>query len=252
MKIISWNVNGLRSIAKKGFFEFLQKEKPDVLAIQEIKVQEDQLSKELLAPHGYHAYFNPARRKGYSGTAIYSKIQPRGVFNGFGDEDLDAEGRVQAADYGDFILFNIYFPNGKMNQTRLEYKLDFYETALKYFDKLIAEGKKLLITGDYNTAHNEIDLARPKENEDVSGFLAIERRWLDKLVSHGYIDCFRELNKNPGQYTWWSMRSWARKRNVGWRIDYFFCSKNLCSKIKNCYHLTEVTGSDHCPVVLEI
>lgn len=252
MKIISWNVNGLRAVSKKGFLKWLREENPDILALQEIKVQENQLTKELLAPDGYHAYFNPAERKGYSGTALYTKIQPHEIINGYGIPDYDREGRVQAADYGDFILFNIYFPNGKMNDGRLQYKLDFYNDSLAHFEDLVAKGKKLLITGDYNTAHKEIDLARPKENEEISGFLPFERQWLDQLVDHGYIDCFREFNQNPNQYTWWSMRSWARKRNVGWRIDYFFCSKNLRAKIKNCWHLNDVYGSDHCPVVLEM
>ncbi len=228
------------------------KESPDILGIQEIKAMEDQLSPEILAPPGYNAFFNPAQRKGYSGTAIYTKLKPDSIATGFGVEKFDREGRVQAADFGDFVFLNIYFPNGKQNEERLKYKLDFYDEALNYFEQLVKEGKKLLITGDYNTAHKEIDLARPKENEEISGFLPIERLWLDKLVSHGYVDCFREFNDEPHNYTWWSMRSGARERNVGWRIDYFFCSKNAKSLLKNCYHLPKVIGSDHCPVVLEI
>lgn len=252
MKLISWNVNGIRAAQKKGFIEWLQKEQPDIIGIQEIKAMEDQLDQELLAPHGYHAYFNPAQRKGYSGTAIYTKTQPHEITNGFGIPEFDNEGRVQAADYGDFTFFNIYFPNGKARQERLEYKLDFYDAALEHFDKLVKQGKKLIITGDYNTAHKEIDLARPKENETISGFLEVERKWLDKLVEHGYIDCFRQFTPESQNYTWWSMRSGARPRNVGWRIDYFFCSQNARSLIKNCYHMTDVMGSDHCPIVLEI
>ncbi len=252
MKIISWNVNGIRAATKKGFLDWLMKESPDILGIQEIKAMEDQLSPEILAPPGYNAFFNPAQRKGYSGTAIYTKLKPDSIATGFGVEKFDREGRVQAADFGDFVFLNIYFPNGKQNEERLKYKLDFYDEALNYFEQLVKEGKKLLITGDYNTAHKEIDLARPKENEEISGFLPIERLWLDKLVSHGYVDCFREFNDEPHNYTWWSMRSGARERNVGWRIDYFFCSKNAKSLLKNCYHLPKVIGSDHCPVVLEI
>lgn len=252
MKLITWNINGLRAVSKKGFLTWLQKESPDAIGLQEIKIQQHQLPQELLAPEGYHAYFNPAERKGYSGTALYTKIQPLEVKNGFGIPEFDREGRFQEIHYKDFIFFNIYFPNGKMNYERLQYKMDFYEASLKYFDKLVKEGKKLLISGDYNTAHKEIDLARPKENEDISGFLPIERKWMDKLVSHGYIDCFREFDPSPHKYTWWSVRSGARQRNVGWRIDYFFCSKNARSLVKNCYHLTDVLGSDHCPVVLEL
>ncbi len=252
MKIFSWNVNGIRAAHRKGFLDWLKKEKPDILGIQEIKATPDQLPDELIHPEGYYAYFNSAERKGYSGTAIYSKTKPKSVGSGFGVEEFDDEGRVIFADYGDFVFFNVYFPNGKMGPHRLKYKLDFYDAILEYFDGLVKKGKKLIIAGDYNTAHNEIDLARPKENEMVSGFLRIERDWLDKLVKHGYIDCFRHFNKEPGHYTWWSMRSRARERNVGWRIDYFFVSKNLKSRIKNCYHLPEVMGSDHCPLALEI
>ena len=252
MRLVSWNVNGIRAVAKKGFINWLNTAKPDILGLQEIKANEDQLSKELLAPKGYNTYFNPAKRKGYSGTALYTKFQPKEVLNGFGIEEFDQEGRIQAADYGDFIFFNIYFPNGKRNSERLEYKLNFYDAALAYFEKLIKKGRKLIITGDYNTAHTEIDLARPKENETISGFLPVERKWLDQLTHHGYIDCFREFTPEPNNYTWWSMRSGARARNVGWRIDYFFCSKNARPLIKNCYHLTDVMGSDHCPIVLEL
>ncbi len=252
MKLISWNINGLRAVEKKGFIKWLHHENPDVIGLQEIKGQEHQFSKELLAPDHYHAYFNPAERKGYSGTAIYTKKQPHEILNGFGIAKFDCEGRTQIADYGDFVFINIYFPNGKSNQMRLHYKLEFYDRILEYFDRAVKQGKKLFITGDYNTAHQEIDLARPKENEMISGFLPIERRWLDKLEAHGYIDCFREFEKGPGHYTWWSMQSGARPRNVGWRIDYFFCSENARDMVKNCYHLPNVMGSDHCPVVLEI
>lgn len=252
MKIISWNVNGLRAVSKKGFLEWLQNEKPDIIGLQEIKAQENQLPPQILAPENYHAYFNPADRKGYSGTAIYTKKRPSELLNGFGVTKFDCEGRTQIADFGDFVFMNIYFPNGKMNPMRLNYKLEFYDTALEYFDKLVKKGKKLFITGDYNTAHHEIDLARPKENEMISGFLPIERKWLDKLVEHGYIDCFREFEKGPDHYTWWSMQSGARPRNIGWRIDYFFCSGNARAMVKNCYHLPAVMGSDHRPVVLEI
>lgn len=250
MKIISWNVNGLRAAAKKGFIKWLNAEKPDIIGLQEIKVQEHQLEQDLLAPDNYHGYFNPAERKGYSGTAIYTKKKPNEVLKGLGIKKFDIEGRMQVADYGDFVLLNIYFPNGQRNQERLDYKMEFYDESLKFFDEMVKQGKKLFITGDYNTAHKEIDLTHPKANEQTSGFLPLERRWLDKLVSHGFIDCFREFNQGPECYTWWSMRSGARRRNVGWRIDYFFCSKNARSMVKDCYHLPEVMGSDHCPIVL--
>lgn len=252
MKIISWNVNGIRAVHKKGFLDFLNHEEPDILGIQEIKSEEHKIPAELLAPKNYHAYFNPAKRPGYSGTAIYTRELPMEIVNGMGIERFDEEGRIIAADYGDFIFLNIYFPNGKSGPVRLKYKLDFYDAALAHFEKLKKAGKKLIITGDYNTAHSEIDLARPKENEEISGFLPVERAWLDKLVVHGYVDCFREFNQNPDHYTWWSQRSGARERNVGWRIDYFFITANLRPRLKNCYHLDKVLGSDHCPVVLEL
>ncbi|MDA1060213.1 MAG: exodeoxyribonuclease III [bacterium] len=252
MKLISWNVNGIRAAEKKGLLNWIKEEKPDILGIQEIKAMEDQLSEELRAPKDYLSYFNPAERKGYSGTGLYTKHRPGKISNGIGIREFDSEGRIQAADYGDFTFFNIYFPNGKARQERLEYKLDFYDATLEHFNKLVKSGKKLIIAGDFNTAHKEIDLARPKENESISGFLPVERKWLDKLTENGYIDCFREYNKDPDNYTWWSMRSGARERNVGWRIDYFFCSKNARDLIKNCYHLPKVMGSDHCPIVLEI
>ncbi len=252
MKIISWNVNGIRAAEKKGFKEWLQKESPDILGIQEIKAQEDQLSQDLLHPDGYKSYFNPAERKGYSGTAIYSKTEAKKIEKGFGVERFDNEGRIISAEYDDFIVFNIYFPNGKMNRERLNYKLEFYGAALEVFDQLVKSGKNLIIMGDVNTAHNEIDLSRPKDNENISGFLRIERDWIDKLIEHGYIDCFRHINKEPNNYTWWSVRTKARERNIGWRIDYFFTNKSFTNKIKNCYHLTDIMGSDHCPIVLEL
>jgi len=252
MKIVSWNVNGIRAIVKKGFLDYLKTENPDIIAIQEIKAKEKQLPNEVHSPEGYYSYFNPAKRPGYSGTAIYSKIEANSINKGFGIEKFDCEGRILQADYKDFTLFNIYFPNGKMNRERLQYKLDFYDSALEVFDKLVKEGKNLIIMGDYNTAHHEIDLAHPKENENTSGFMRIERDWLDKLVEHGFIDAFRKFNQGPDNYTWWSMRTKARERNVGWRIDYAFTNKSFLTKIKNCYHQPKIMGSDHCPVVVEI
>ncbi len=251
MKIISWNVNGIRAAEKKGFLDWLELEKPDVIGVQEIKAMEDQLSEELKTPKGYVSYFNSAERKGYSGTGLFSRHRPVAISSGLGVAEFDTEGRTQAIDFGDFILFNIYFPNGKRSMERLEYKLEFYDEALELFDRLVGEGRKVIVTGDFNTAHHPIDLARPAENEKISGFMPIERQWLDKLVERGYSDCFRQFNNDPHNYTWWSMRSGARPRNIGWRIDYFFCSQNAQGLIKNCYHMPEVQGSDHCPIVLE-
>lgn len=252
MTILSWNVNGLRAVAKKGFIDWLGQTGPDILCLQEIKVQTDQLDESLLHPLGYYGYFNSAEKKGYSGVATYTKEKPRTVEYGFGIPKFDSEGRVLMTDHGDFLLFNIYFPNGKMRQERLDYKMEFYDLILHHFDTLKAKGHKLVICGDYNTAHKEIDLARPKENEKTSGFLPIERAWMDKLVAHGYVDSFRRFNHEAEQYTWWDMQTFARQRNVGWRIDYHFISENLLPYLKKAWIMPEVTGSDHCPVGIEL
>jgi exodeoxyribonuclease III len=252
MKIISWNVNGIRAIAKKGFKKWLDEENPDILGIQEIKAKEENIPKELLNQKTYNTVFNPAERKGYSGVAIFSKLKAKSIKNGFGIEKFDIEGRLIEADFGDFILLNVYFPNGKMSPQRLNYKIDFYNTTIKHIKSLLEDNKKIIIMGDFNTAHKEIDLARPKENESVSGFLKIERALLDDLEKLGMIDAFRHLNKDPNNYTWWSVRTRARERNVGWRIDYAFISQNLRKNLKSCTHLKDVEGSDHCPVLLEL
>ena len=252
MKILSWNVNGLRAVHKKGFIEWLQSESPDILCIQETKAAREQLPRALKSIEGYHAYFCEAEKKGYSGVAIYTKIKPKIVEYGFGISKFDSEGRILIADYGDFVLLNIYFPNGKMSDERLAYKLEFYDTLLDYANNLKENGKNVVICGDLNTAHKEIDIARPKANEKNSGFLPIERAWIDKFLSQGYIDTLRMFNKNPEQYTWWSYRGGARSRNVGWRLDYFFVNEEFKDKVKFAYILPEVMGSDHCPVGVDI
>ena len=252
MKIISWNVNGIRAIVKKTFFTDLKLLDPDILCIQETKAQPEQLADELINVEGYHSYFSSAVRKGYSGVAIYTKAEPKSIKKGFGIEKFDSEGRILIAEYSEFILFNIYYPNGKAREERLRYKMDFYDAFLAYADKLKKKGKNLVICGDVNTAHKKIDLARPKENEKISGFLPEERAWMDKFVEHGYIDTFRMFNREPENYTWWDMMTRARERNVGWRIDYFFVSENFKKKVKDAFILSEVMGSDHCPIGIEI
>ncbi len=252
IKILSWNVNGLRAVHKKGFIEWLLTENPDILCIQETKAAREQLPRALKSISGYHAYFCEAGKKGYSGVAIYTKTKPQSVEYGFGIKKFDSEGRILIADYGDFVLLNIYFPNGKMSDERLAYKLEFYDALLDYANKLKENGKNVVICGDLNTAHKEIDIARPKANEKNSGFLPIERAWIDKFLSQGYIDTLRMFNKNPEQYTWWSYRGGARSRNVGWRLDYFFINKEFKDKVKFAYILPEVMGSDHCPVGLDV
>ncbi len=252
MRLISWNVNGIRAVDKKGFFNWFKKEKPDILCLQEIKALPEQFPPYLRNTPGYYVYINPGERKGYSGVATYSKIKPKNIKNGFGIEKFDREGRILITEYPEFMLFNIYFPNGKKNQERLDYKLDFYDTFLAYADNQKAEGKNIVVCGDFNTAHKEIDLARPKENEKTSGFLPVERAWIDTFTDHGYVDTFRYFNKEPSQYTWWDMKTRARERNVGWRIDYFFVNKEFMKHVKKAFIMPEVTGSDHCPIGIEI
>lgn len=253
LKLLSWNVNGIRAVQKKGFIDWLLKENPDILCVQETKAHPEQLSDELLNINGYKSYFSSSIvKKGYSGVAIYTKQEPIKVERGFGIPKFDDEGRIIIADYNRFVLINIYYPNGKASAERLKYKMDFYDAFLDYTNKLAAKGKHLLICGDVNTAHKEIDLARPKENENTSGFLPIERAWLDKFLSNGYHDTFRMFCNEPEKYSWWDMVTRARERNVGWRIDYFFVSENFKQNIKNAFILEDVMGSDHCPVGIEI
>ena len=252
MRIICWNINGIRAIDKKGLFEWFMFEQPDILCVQEIKALSEQFPPHLLNTPEYYVYIASAERKGYSGVATYTKIKPQSIETEFGIEKFDIEGRILITEYPKFVLFNIYFPNGKKNQERLDYKLEFYDTLLGYTDNLKAQGKNIIVCGDFNTAHKEIDLARPKENSKVSGFLPVERAWIDTFIDHGYIDTFRQFNKDPEQYSWWDYKTRARERNVGWRIDYFFVNKEFQPYVKNSFILQDVQGSDHCPVGIEI
>ena len=252
MKLISWNINGIRAGDKKGLFDWFKAESPDILCLQEIKAKVNQIPPHLKNTPGYNVYFNSAERPGYSGVATYSKIKPINIKNGFGIEKFDNEGRTLITEFKDFVLFNIYYPNGKKNEDRLNYKLDFYDTFLSYADNVKAEGKNIVVCGDFNTAHREIDLSHPKQNEKISGFLPVERAWIDTFIDHGYIDTFRHFNKEPNQYSWWSMRTVARQRNIGWRLDYFFVNKEFIKNVKNAFIMQDVMGSDHCPVGIEI
>lgn len=253
MRLLSWNVNGVRAVHRKGFLDWLKKASPDVLCLQETKCQIDQIPPELAADHGYCVEWESGERKGYSGVATFSRIKPLRVDRGLGFDAFDKEGRVIAFAYPDFTLFNIYFPNGKMSPERLKFKLEFYESFLKTVDRYRKKGEgKIIVCGDVNTAHKDIDLARPKENRKISGFLPEECAWIDKLLAHGFVDTFREFEKGPGHYSWWDMQSRARERNVGWRIDYFFISENLRPRLKKAFILPEVLGSDHCPVGIDL
>lgn len=253
LSIYSWNVNGIRATYKKGFLEWLQHEKPDLVFLQETKAEKDQLEEELLAPKGYHSFWHSCeRKKGYSGTALYTKYIPDKISSGIGNKQFDNEGRTIVAEFGDIKIYGVYFPNGKASQERLDFKLDFYEEFRSRILEDLNKGK-VVVCGDVNTAHHPIDLARPKDNEDVSGFLPIERDWMDRFVEEGMHDTFRIFHPElKDQYTWWSMRSGARKRNVGWRIDYFYVSSNLRKQLKAADIHANVLGSDHCPISIKL
>lgn len=250
MRLISWNVNGLRAVEKKGFHDFIDQEQPDILCLQEIKAFAGQLPPTLREKPGYELYINSAERPGYSGTAVYTRRSPLSVTNGFGDPVFDREGRTQILDFGTFVLYNIYYPNGTANGDRLQYKLNFYEVFHAHAQAQIARGRAVVVCGDFNTAHQEIDLARPKENAAVSGFLPEERAFLDRLVASGFIDTFRLFETGSGHYSWWDLKSRARDRNIGWRLDYFFVSEQLKGQVEQAYLLPGQMGSDHCPAVL--
>ncbi|RJP78366.1 MAG: exodeoxyribonuclease III [Desulfobacteraceae bacterium] len=253
IKIISWNVNGLRAVMQKNFLDIVKDLDADILVLQETKLQEGQRTEDMISIPPYESYWSYSTvKKGYSGVAAYSRIKPLNVKTGIGIPRYDDEGRILELDFNDFLLFNIYFPNGGMSEDRLQYKLDFYQDFFTYADMLKKAGKSLIITGDFNTAHNEIDLRHPKANENSSGFLKIEREVLDDLVQRGYVDTFRHFYPDKVQYSWWSYRFSARKSNAGWRIDYFFVTQDIIDKgwIKEPFILNDVLGSDHCPVGL--
>ena len=253
LSVASWNVNGIRACHNKGALTaYLEEMAPDIVGLQEIKADEAALPEELINPCGYYSIYHSAERKGYSGVGILTKHKPRNVVYGFGNPRFDCEGRVVAAEFDDFIFFSVYFPNGQSGPERLAYKLDFYRAFFDHCDELRALGKHVVIAGDYNTAHHEIDLARPKDNEDTSGFLPIEREWLDRIVRAGYVDTFRAFHPQPHEYSWWSFRSGARQRNVGWRIDYVFVDEGLMPRVKEAYIQQKVLGSDHCPVGISL
>lgn len=257
MKIISWNTNGLRATAKQGFFAPLfEKHKMDVLCLQETKAMPEQLGEEVRNVAGYFSYFShPKIKKGYSGVAIYTKEKPKEVFYGMGQKGnkqrLDEEGRLLGIKLKNYTIITGYFPNGGQGPHRLKYKLEFYDAFLKFILKLRKNGENIIFCGDVNTAHEAIDLARPKANEENTGFLPIERAWISKVIKNNFLDVWREINPNKKDvYTYWDIKTRARERNVGWRLDYFFADKNI--KIKDTGMLSDYYGSDHCPIWLEI
>ncbi len=252
-RLVSWNVNGIRAVLRKGFLDWLAQEDPDVLCVQELKAQPDQVGLELQQPLGlYESHFDWGERKGYSGVGIFTKRKPLHVSQGLGIRRFDEEGRLLQVEFDAFTLLTIYFPNGQSSEERLQFKLDYYDAFLEHVEKLRARGHKVVACGDYNTAHHALDLARPKANQKTSGFLPVERAWLDKLEAHGYLDTFRLFNKLPENYTYWDMKSFARDRNMGWRIDYFYVSPDLAPSILAAGILPNVLGSDHCPTTLTL
>ena len=248
LTIWSWNVNGLRAALNKGFVDVIKQNQPDIVGLQETKLQEHQIPAEMDMLSDYLMYWSHAQRKGYSGTAVLSKVLPQSFSTAFGNSEFDSEGRINIAEFGQFYLLNIYFPNGQKDDERLAYKLRFYDRCLEVMQDLRKSGKAVLVAGDYNTAHKEIDLANPKENEKTSGFLPIERAWLDKIAGLGWVDTFRHFDPSPQQYSWWSYRTFARQRNVGWRIDYFWIDTEHLSMVTGAGIRQDIEGSDHCPV----
>ena len=254
MRLFSWNVNGLRACGRKGFLDWLAEAKPDVLGLQETRTLPEQLDEPLREPEGYLTHFHPAERKGYSGVALYTRISPETVIlGGLADPRFDDEGRLIIADYGDFLFYTGYFPNGGNDLSRVPYKLEFSEAVLQHAEAQRRAGRSVVICGDVNTAHEEIDLANPKSNQKNTGFLPEERAWVSRFLDHGYVDIFRKLHPGEeGLYTWWSNRPGVRERNVGWRIDYFFISPDLEDRVVNARLHPQVMGSDHCPIELEL
>lgn len=252
IKIFTWNVNGIRAIHKKGFLEWLKNSGADIVCIQETKAQYEQLPDELKDIKGFESYWFSAEKKGYSGVSTLTKIKPLDIISGLGNSYFDKEGRVIFTEYEKFVLANVYFPNGGRGPERVKYKLDFYDELFFFLEKKYKDRKGIIVTGDYNTAHTDIDLARPKENENNTGFLPEERAWIDKIINLGYTDVFRKFNSEPGWYTYWDMVTRARERNVGWRIDYFMVSDDFLRNVISSEIHNKVIGSDHCPVSVDL
>lgn len=254
LNLFSWNVNGLRAVHRKGIFlDWLERTQPDILGLQETRCRPDQLGEELLRPLGYHTYWAAAERAGYSGVALYSKREPLSVQTGLGFDEYDREGRTIVADYGNFIFITAYFPNGSRDHVRVPFKMRYNADFLGYIENLRQVGRPVIFCGDINTSHQEIDLARPRQNRNATGFLPIEREWLDQVVSIGYLDTFRaRYPDRTGAYTWWAQVTFSREKNVGWRLDYFFVTPDLWSRVIEAEIHPDVLGSDHCPVSLTL
>ncbi len=250
-RLVSWNVNGIRACTNKGLIEWIKKDKSDIYCFQETKANLDQFPKEVTELKNYKLYTHSAQKKGYSGVAVLTKVEPKKVITQIGIEKFDIEGRVLILEFEEYVLFNCYYPNGQRDHGRVDYKLEFYSEILKLIKKYQRKNIPVIATGDFNTAHHPIDLANPKTNKNTTGFLEHERVWIDKFLNAGLIDTVRDSNpETEGLYTWWTYRGDCRQRNIGWRIDYFFISKDL--KFKEVKHLPEIMGSDHCPIKLTL
>lgn len=253
IKLISWNVNGIRAVSKKEeFWDWFDNADADIINFQEVRATQDKIPEKLADVEGFHQSFNEAEKKGYSGVGTYSKIEPLEVVKGLGVEELDSEGRVLRIKYPDFYLYNIYFPNSGMNAKRLDFKVDFCNALLEQLVELKNNGENVVITGDYNIAHHPIDVYNPKNCEGKSGYLPEERAWLDELEKAGFVDTFRIFDEGENNFTWWSYRTKARDRNAGWRLDYFYVNEEIRDNVKSAEILSDIYGSDHCPVTLEL
>ncbi len=251
MQLVSWNVNGIRASLKKGFREFVESEQPEILCLQEVKAEKEQVELEWADSLGYHQIWNSAEKKGYSGTSIWSKVKPKKEALGFGIEEHDNEGRVITASFDDFHLVNVYTPNSKRGLLRLDYRMEWDEAFLEHVKKLNRR-KPVIFCGDLNCAHKEIDLANPKTNRKNAGFTEQERAGLDRMIDAGFLDSFREFDESPEQYSWWTVRTNARERNIGWRLDYFWVAKKFWDCVGSARIRQDVFGSDHCPVELTL
>ncbi len=256
MKIQTWNVNGIRACAGKGFEKWFSECGADVVCLQETKANPDQLDAFLIRPNQYYSYWHSAEKPGYSGTAIYSKTEPSRIVTGMGIPEIDREGRVLIAEFdradGNLAVINAYFPNSQREHTRLGYKLEFCDAMLKLCQRYVSEGRDVVLCGDYNIAHEEIDLKNPKSNTKNAGFLPEERAWMTKFLASGFVDAFRHFEKGPGHYTWWSYRPGVRQKNIGWRLDYHCVNQGLLERVVGIRIHPAVLGSDHCPVEIEI
>ena len=253
IKLVSWNVNGIRAVSKKEeFWDWFDNADADIINFQEVRATQDKIPEKLADVEGFHQSFNEAEKKGYSGVGTYSKIEPLEVVKGIGVEELDSEGRVLRIKYPDFYLYNIYFPNSGMNAKRLDFKVDFCNALLEQLVELKNNGENVVITGDYNIAHHPIDVYNPKNCEGKSGYLPEERAWLDELEKAGFVDTFRIFDEGENNFTWWSYRTKARDRNAGWRLDYFYVNEEIRDNVKSAEILSDIYGSDHCPVTLEL